>query len=67
MKKNGIISYVTDHALEEAATLRSSAADRRRLAEEEDQLAETLEELHAVATRHAPVTTIGLVSDEKVA
>jgi aminoglycoside phosphotransferase (APT) family kinase protein len=64
VKKNGIISYVTDHALEEATALRASASERRRQAEEEDQLAETLEELHQVATRHAPATTIGLVSEQ---
>lgn len=64
MKTHGILRYVTEHALEEAESLRASAVERRRQAEEEDQLAEVLEELHRVATRHQEPTTIGLVSDE---
>jgi hypothetical protein len=65
--RSGIVTYVTDHALEEADDLRKAAADHRREAEMEEQLAETLEELHRVATRHEQPSTIGLVSDERVA
>ena len=67
MKTHGILRYVEEHALEEAEALRRTASERRRQADEEDQLADVLEELHAVATRHAPPATIGLVSDEQAA
>jgi hypothetical protein len=41
--RSGIVTYVTDPALDEAVDLRKAAADRRREAEREEQLAETLE------------------------